>query len=149
MCFQLDRELLVLALEPGAPAEDVDGAMLGGGHEPGARIVRDARRGPPLQRGDQRVLRQVFGNTNVAHDPRDSSDQLGRLDSPNRVDRSMGIRSRHGYQSDPLRPPVQGNPRHDYRIAISAPTSAGLKNWRTSDSIWYEGPRMSACTWRK
>ena len=44
----------------GAP-EVVDAAALGGRHQPGDRIVRDARHRPLLQRGDERVLRQVLG----------------------------------------------------------------------------------------
>ena len=34
----------------GVAAHEVDRAVLGGGHEPGARVVRDARLGPLLQR---------------------------------------------------------------------------------------------------
>ena len=39
---KLAAELLVLALEPRVAAEVIDGTMLGSGHEPGARVVRDA-----------------------------------------------------------------------------------------------------------
>ena len=35
-------QFLVLAFEPGVAAEVIDGAMLGGGHKPGSRFVRDA-----------------------------------------------------------------------------------------------------------
>ena len=52
---------LVLALEQLAPAEVVDGPVLGRGHQPGARVVRDARLRPLLERGDQRVLGQLLG----------------------------------------------------------------------------------------
>ena len=51
------------------PTHQVDGPVLGGGHEPGARIVRDARLRPPLQGHHQRVLGQLFGD---AHVPRRS-----------------------------------------------------------------------------
>src|SRR5712691_13570530 len=54
--LQLATQLLVLALEPLAPAQPVDGAMLRGGHEPGARVVRDPRLRPPLERDDESVL---------------------------------------------------------------------------------------------
>ena len=40
--LELVAELFLLALEPRVAANQVDGAMLGGAHEPGARIVRDA-----------------------------------------------------------------------------------------------------------
>ena len=55
--FELVTELLVLTVEHLAPAQLVDGAMLRGGHEPGPRVVRDARLGPTLERGDERILR--------------------------------------------------------------------------------------------
>ena len=97
--LELVAELLVLALEQLAPAQQVDRAMLGGGHEPGARVVRDARLRPLLERGDQRVLRELLGQADVAHDPREAGDEPGRLDPPDRVDRAVGVGSRHGYQS--------------------------------------------------
>ena len=40
--LELASQLLLLALEPCAPAQHVDRAMLRGGHQPGARLVRDA-----------------------------------------------------------------------------------------------------------
>src|SRR3989442_10770347 len=43
---ELVTELLVLTVEHLAPAQLVYCPMLRGGHEPGARIVRDARLGP-------------------------------------------------------------------------------------------------------
>src|SRR5690242_12773487 len=65
--------------------------MLRGCHEPGARVVRDPGLRPALERGDEGVLRQVLRETDVAHDPRETGDQAGRLDPPDRVDRAMGI----------------------------------------------------------
>ena len=101
----------VLPLVQRAAAEKVDGAMLRGGHEPGARIVRDARLRPPLERRDERVLRQILGRADVAHDPGEARDQPGGLDSPDRVDGAMCIGNRHGSQSRQLPLPVQGRPR--------------------------------------
>jgi hypothetical protein len=40
--LQVTAELLELALVAGPAPQQVDGAVLGGGHEPGARVVRDA-----------------------------------------------------------------------------------------------------------
>ena len=100
--LELAAELLVLALEPLVSPQEIDGAMLRGGHEPGARVVRDARLRPLLERGDQRILRQVLGQTDVAHDPRQTGDEPGRLDPPDRVDGAMGVGSRHGYRSHHL-----------------------------------------------
>jgi hypothetical protein len=93
--LQLAAEQLLLALERDAAAQRVDAAALGGGHEPGGRVVRDARLRPLLQRGDERVLGQVLGHRHVAHDPSQPGDQPGRLDPPDGVDRTMGGRRRH------------------------------------------------------
>src|SRR5438067_441147 len=56
--LELTTELLVLALEHLAATQPVDRAMLRGGHEPGARVVRDARLRPLLECGDECVLRE-------------------------------------------------------------------------------------------
>ena len=47
LCWQLDlvTDLVVLALEPLVPAQDVERAILRGGDEPGARVLRDADSG--------------------------------------------------------------------------------------------------------
>src|SRR5262245_13048141 len=42
------------------------------------------------------VVRDVLGEPHVLHDPRQARDDLRRLDPPQRVDRSSGIRIRHG-----------------------------------------------------
>ncbi len=91
-------ELLVFTVEHLAPAQLVDCPMLRGGHEPGARIVGHPRLRPPLERGDERVLRQILRQADVAGDPREPSDQPGGLDPPDRIDRvmSVGRRPRHG-----------------------------------------------------
>ena len=59
--FQLIAEFAFLALGKLVAAEAVDRLVLGGGHEPGAGIVGDARSRPLLQRRDQRVLRKLLG----------------------------------------------------------------------------------------
>ena len=73
--LQVAGELLVLALQPRAAAQLVDGAVLGRGHQPGARVARDAFRGPLLERRDQRVVRQVLGQSKVAHHARQAGDE--------------------------------------------------------------------------
>ena len=93
--LELAHQLLLLALERAAAPQHVDRAVLRGGHEPGARVVRDARLRPALERGDQRVLREVLGEADVAHDPRQPRDQPRRLDPPDRVDRALGRRCGH------------------------------------------------------
>src|SRR2546430_15720597 len=69
--------------------------MLRGGHEPGARIVRDARLGPALERADERILRQVLGKADVAGDPGEPGDQPGGRDAPHRLDCAMSVGLRH------------------------------------------------------
>ena len=100
--LELVTELLVFALEPLVSPQEIDRAMLRGGHEPGARIVRDARLRPLLERGDESILGEVLGKADIAHDPRETGDEPRRLDPPDRVDRAMGIGSRHGYRSHHL-----------------------------------------------
>ena len=68
--FELPAELVVLALEPLGSAEGVDRAMFRRCHQPGARIVRDPRLRPPLQRRDEGVLGKLLRQTEVANDPR-------------------------------------------------------------------------------
>ena len=40
--FELATEFFMLALKPCVSTEMINGAMLGGGHEPGTRVARDA-----------------------------------------------------------------------------------------------------------
>src|SRR5262245_12008063 len=105
--LELATELLMLALDELVPAQVVDRAIFRRGHEPGARVVRDARDRPPLQRDDERVLRQLLGEADVAQHPNEAGDEPRLLDSPDRVDGAMGIGSRHGFRLDQLDPLVQ------------------------------------------
>src|SRR5437899_3003892 len=77
LSLKLTTDLLVLALEPRASAEVIHSTMLGGGHEPGAWVVRDARFRPLLERGDESILCEVLGNADIAHDPREAGDEPG------------------------------------------------------------------------
>jgi len=94
--FQLAAELLVLAALHRVAAQQVDRAALADRHQPGARIVRDARLRPLLERSHQRVLRKILRHAHVAYDPGQSRNQASRLDPPYRVDRAMRIRYTHG-----------------------------------------------------
>jgi hypothetical protein len=96
--LELASEFLMLEVEQLVPAQPVDRPILRGGHEPGRRIVRDARVRPALERDDERVLRQLLGQADVAQHPREAGNEPRRLDPPDRVDRAMGVGSRHGYQ---------------------------------------------------
>ena len=88
---QFTAKLFVLALQPRVSAEIIDGAMLGRGHQPGARIVRHARLRPLLERGHQSILRQVLRNADVAHDAGKPGDQSRGLDPPDRINGTMCI----------------------------------------------------------
>jgi len=44
-----------------------------------------------LERGNERVLRQLLGQADVADDPRQAGDQPGGLDSPDRVDGTVCV----------------------------------------------------------
>lgn len=79
-------QLLVLALEAGVPAQQINGPVFGRAHQPDAGIARHARLRPLLQRRDQRILRQILGDTNIAHNACEASDEPGRLYPPDCVD---------------------------------------------------------------
>ena len=66
-------------------------------HAPGLSGTPVAR--PLLERGDQRVLGQLLGQADVAHDPRQPGDEPRRLDPPDRLDRAVDIAGlrRHRY----------------------------------------------------
>jgi hypothetical protein len=100
LVLEFAREFLVLALQQLAAAQPVDGAVLGGGHQPRARIVRHAGLGPAFERGDQRVLGEFLGQADVAHHARQPGDEPGRFDAPDRFDGAMDVGRRHGERSD-------------------------------------------------
>jgi len=89
--FEFATELFVFAFEDFVAAKVVHGAMLGGGHEPGTGIVRHAGFGPALECGDEGVLRELFGEADVANDASESGNDFGGLDSPDGVDDAMRI----------------------------------------------------------
>src|SRR5216683_3857232 len=92
----------MLALEKFIPAKVIDRAVLRGGHEPGAWVVRDARLRPLFEGRDESVLRPLLGKADVAHDARQTGDDPGRLNPPDRIDGSVCMGSRHGYPSHHL-----------------------------------------------
>src|SRR5207244_4252633 len=70
--FQLAAQFFVLSFEKFRAAKMIERAMFGGGHEPRAGIIGYARLGPFFECGDERVLRQFFGEANVAYDAREA-----------------------------------------------------------------------------
>src|SRR3989442_7362089 len=91
--LEFATEFLVLAFQPRVAAPEIDGTMLRRGHEPGARFIRDARLRPLLERSDERVLGEILGQPDIAHNPRQPSDELGGLDPVACVNRTMCIGS--------------------------------------------------------
>src|SRR5438270_4613412 len=90
-------ELLVLALDSLFSAKKINRTMLTGGHEPGTRVAGDTRLRPLLERGDESILCELLGKTDIAHNPRETRDEPGRLDPPDCFDSAMCIGSRHGF----------------------------------------------------
>ena len=102
--FEVVPQLLVLAIEHFGAAEMIDRAMLGGRHQPGAGVVRNARCRPLLERRHERIVREIFGQPHVAHHARQGRNNLRGFDAPDGVDVAMGVGSRHGYRSHHLHP---------------------------------------------
>ena len=100
--FELTSDFLVLAVEHLPAPKQVDGAMFGRRHEPGAGVVGNTRLGPLLERDDERVLREILGDTHVAYDPGKTGNQPRGFDAPDCVDGAMRVGSRHGYRSHHL-----------------------------------------------
>ena len=91
LVFELAGELFVFLLDARVAAQQVDGAVLGGGHEPRAGVLRHAGRGPLFECGDQRVLGQLFGDADIAHDARQSGDDARGLHAPHGVDGAIDL----------------------------------------------------------
>ena len=51
-----------------------------------------------IMKGDERVLGEVLGQPHVPDHAAEACDQPGRLDPPDRLDRSMGRGSRHAFR---------------------------------------------------
>ena len=134
-------------------AYEVDRAVLGGGHEPGARLVRDARLRPLLQRGDQGVLRELLGDADVPHDAGDTGDDPRGLDPEYRFDRFGRACCRHGHPSEQPRSRqarASGRPgrirlsprrsRGPRQVTVQCPRGSPGTAWSTP------GPRPCPCT---
>ena len=128
----------------------IDGAMFRGGHEPGARVVRDARLRPLLERGDQSVLRELLGQADVAHDPRQTGDEPGRLDPPDRVDRAMGVGSRHDDRLDHLQSVAasRGDAQLRAHVPVFWPDCACISAKPAAASLTSAGKSENSWTWR-
>jgi hypothetical protein len=83
------------------PAQQVDGAMLGRGDQPGRGMLRDPLGRPLLQGDDHGVLGQFLGQPDVADDPGQRGDDARRLEPPHGRQRTARIGTSHG--PDPRR----------------------------------------------
>ncbi len=99
---QLVAEFLVFPIEQAVTAEVVDCPVFCGGRQPGAGVPRHALGGPLLERGDQRVVRQVFGDADVADHARQAGDDLRGFDTPDRFNGSMDVGCGHRHPSNHL-----------------------------------------------
>ena len=81
------RDLLVLALAHLVAPEGIDRATFGDGHQPGARIGRNAGGRPLGQRDDQRVLRQLLGTIDIPDDAGQARNEPGPFNAKGRFDR--------------------------------------------------------------
>ena len=97
---ELARQLVVLAIEPGPAAQQIDGPVLGRLHQPRARVARHAGRRPLLEGRDERVVRQVLGRADIAHQAHQAGNQLRRLEAPHRLDGGVGVGA-HAVGPDP------------------------------------------------
>ena len=90
---------------------------------------------PLLQRGDQRVLGEVLGQADVAHEPREPGDEPRRLDPPDRVDRAVRRRRAHAAIAYSLGGELLADPRLGRARSSgvnASPKSSGSKIWRIS-----------------
>src|SRR5439155_14955318 len=90
--FGLSCDLFVLSRECHSAAVEVERAMLRGPHQPCTWLRRYARRRPLLERGPERVLRELLSCPDVADHPSQPGDEPGRLDAPDRFDRATRLR---------------------------------------------------------
>jgi hypothetical protein len=67
----------MLAFEKGAATEQVDRAMLGRGHEPGAGVARNTAVRPLFERSDQRVVCEVLRKPDIANEASQPGDESG------------------------------------------------------------------------
>ncbi|HLI83616.1 MAG TPA: hypothetical protein VKV17_06835 [Bryobacteraceae bacterium] len=88
--FRFAPEFFVLSLGKLIPAQQVDGPVLRGG-EPSARILRNTRCRPLLQRCHEDVVRQFFGCAQVPHHTRNRGDDPRRFDLPDRFNLKTAV----------------------------------------------------------
>ena len=88
---QAAADFLMFQLGSFGVAEVIDGAALGGEHEPGPGVGGNSRCGPLLERGHESFLGEVFGKTHIANHARESPDDFGGLHPPDRFNGAMAL----------------------------------------------------------
>jgi hypothetical protein len=83
--------LLMLALDQLPATQPVNRSMLCCTHEPRTGIARNTRLRPLLESGNQSILRQFFGKSNVTDHPGQTRNKSRRLDPPEGIDRFMSF----------------------------------------------------------
>ena len=86
-------------VDESAAAEEVDGSMFRGGHQPCAGVFGDSFFWPLLKRYDQGVVGKLFSDAHIADDTSQPGNQAGRLDLPDGFDSAMCVGSAHCYRS--------------------------------------------------
>jgi hypothetical protein len=81
----------VFLLDAFVTPEVVERAVFGHLHQPRAGIARHAFGRPLLERGDQRVVREILGEADVTDHADETGDQAGRFDAPDRVDSALDV----------------------------------------------------------
>lgn len=101
LLLDLACELAFLAAMQLGATQAIDGAMPGGGHEPGPGLIRDAGARPLFERRHHRILGQILGKAHVAHHASQARDEPGSLDAEDGLDGTLGWRRRHKEGSIP------------------------------------------------
>jgi hypothetical protein len=75
--LEIAPDHVVLLGQQRLPTQEVDRPPPADGHEPGARVLRDAGLGPLLERRDERILGEILGEAHVADNASQPGDEPG------------------------------------------------------------------------
>jgi hypothetical protein len=90
--LKLAANFFLFAFKAYVSANQVNGFMICCGHEPGARVIWNARLGPLLKSGNKSALGNGPCNANIAHKARETRDASGGPDPPDCINSAMNIR---------------------------------------------------------
>jgi hypothetical protein len=92
--FELPVELFVFAVDSRISTPEIDRAPLGRRREPRTGIPWNPGCRPLLERRDESVLSQIFGNPHVVHEPSQAGDECCRFNPPYGFDGAVYLRRR-------------------------------------------------------